>query len=152
MPLRTGPWPTRTNRGSMPPNGSRTVCVSSVNKKYYLPDMKNMQVKLGLHESVINRVKTGQTVSIRLDAFADQKLMARIVCCGTGREQFFGHKELRCDCTDRQCSIRDCIETRYDCRGRDTRRHLHRYSGCPRRCCDGALSAKLRVCSKGEHL
>ncbi len=119
---------------------------------YYLPDMKNMQVKLGLHESVINRVKTGQTVSIRLDAFADQKLNGKgIVCCGTGREQFFGHKELRCDCTDRQCSIRDCIETRYDdCRGRDTRRHLHDILAVPVGAVTEQLSEKLVYVQKGS--
>ncbi|MEZ6134690.1 MAG: efflux RND transporter periplasmic adaptor subunit [Pirellulaceae bacterium] len=41
---------------------------------YYLPDMSRMQVKANIHESVIDRVKAGQTVSIRLDAFSDTKL------------------------------------------------------------------------------
>jgi HlyD family secretion protein len=45
---------------------------------YFLPDMQNMQVKLSLHESVINRVKIDQTASIRLDAFSDQRLKGTI--------------------------------------------------------------------------
>ncbi len=45
---------------------------------FYLPDMLNMQVKLRIHESVINRIKKDQTVSIRLDAFPDVKLKGTI--------------------------------------------------------------------------
>jgi multidrug efflux pump subunit AcrA (membrane-fusion protein) len=41
---------------------------------YYLPDMAKMQVKANVHESVVDRVKKGQPVSIRLDAFSDVKL------------------------------------------------------------------------------
>jgi HlyD family secretion protein len=45
---------------------------------YFLPDMQNMQVKLSLHESVINRVKVDQTASIRLEAFSDRRLKGAI--------------------------------------------------------------------------
>lgn len=45
---------------------------------FYLPDMANMQVKLGIHESIINRIKKDQEVSIRLDAFPDTKLKGSI--------------------------------------------------------------------------
>lgn len=45
---------------------------------YFLPDMTKMQVKLSLHESVINRVKAEQKASIRLDAFSDRRLDGRI--------------------------------------------------------------------------
>lgn len=45
---------------------------------YFLPDMTKMQVKLSLHESVINRVKADQKASIRLDAFSDRRLDGKI--------------------------------------------------------------------------
>ena len=45
---------------------------------FYLPDMNNMQVKLGIHESIVNRIKKDQSVSIRLDAFPDLKLQGTI--------------------------------------------------------------------------
>lgn len=45
---------------------------------FFLPDMNNMQVKLGIHESIINRIKKDQSVSIRLDAFPDLKLQGSI--------------------------------------------------------------------------
>ncbi len=45
---------------------------------FYLPDMNNMQVKLGIHESIVNRIKKDQAVSIRLDAFPDLKLQGSI--------------------------------------------------------------------------
>ncbi len=41
---------------------------------YFLPDMTKMQVKASVHESVVEKVKEGQTVTIRLDAFSDVKL------------------------------------------------------------------------------
>ena len=40
--------------------------------------MLNMQVKLGIHESIINRIKKDQSVSIRLDAFPDLKLKGHV--------------------------------------------------------------------------
>ena len=45
---------------------------------FFLPDMLNMQVKLGIHESIINRIKKDQSVSIRLDAFPDLKLKGHV--------------------------------------------------------------------------
>jgi HlyD family secretion protein len=45
---------------------------------FYLPDMLKMQVKLRVHESVINRIKKDQTASIRLDAFPDVKLKGTV--------------------------------------------------------------------------
>ena len=45
---------------------------------FYLPDMSKMQVKLGIHESIVNRIKKDQSVSIRLDAFPDVKLKGSI--------------------------------------------------------------------------
>jgi multidrug efflux pump subunit AcrA (membrane-fusion protein) len=45
---------------------------------FYLPDMNNMQVKLTVHESVINRIKVDQRASIRLDAFSDFKLGGKV--------------------------------------------------------------------------
>ena len=45
---------------------------------FFLPDMLNMQVKLRVHESIINRIKKDQTVTIRLDAFPDVKLNGSI--------------------------------------------------------------------------
>jgi HlyD family secretion protein len=45
---------------------------------YYLPDMSRMQVKAQIHESVIDRIKVGQQVAIRLDAFADVQLAGTI--------------------------------------------------------------------------
>ncbi len=45
---------------------------------FFLPDMLNMQVKLGIHESIVNRIKKDQSVSIRLDAFPDIKLKGTI--------------------------------------------------------------------------
>jgi HlyD family secretion protein len=45
---------------------------------FFLPDMANMQVKLGIHESIVNRIKKDQSASIRLDAFPDVKLKGRI--------------------------------------------------------------------------
>lgn len=45
---------------------------------FFLPDMNNMQVKLGIHESIVNQIKKDQSVSIRLDAFPDLKLKGSI--------------------------------------------------------------------------
>jgi len=36
-----------------------------------LPDLSRMQVKLGIHESVVDQVRTGLTASVRIDAFPD---------------------------------------------------------------------------------
>ena len=56
-------------------NGSRVYQQQDI---FFLPDMNKMQVKLGIHESVINRIKKDQMVSIRLDAFSDVTLKGQI--------------------------------------------------------------------------
>ncbi len=56
-------------------SGSRVFQQQNI---YFLPDMSKMQVKLSVHESVINRIKKDQKVSIRLDAFPDVKLKGTI--------------------------------------------------------------------------
>ncbi len=45
---------------------------------YYLPDMTRMQVKANVHESVVDRIKSGQSASIRLDAFSDTRLAGSV--------------------------------------------------------------------------
>jgi len=45
---------------------------------YYLPDMTRMQVKANVHESVVDKISKEQKVSIRLDAFSDQKLSGTV--------------------------------------------------------------------------
>lgn len=45
---------------------------------FYLPDMAKMQVKVQIHESVINKVKKGQTAAVRTDAFPDVSLIGRV--------------------------------------------------------------------------
>ncbi|OYP32994.1 efflux RND transporter periplasmic adaptor subunit [Rhodopirellula sp. MGV] len=45
---------------------------------YYLPDMSRMQVKANVHESVVDKIKEGQAVDIRLDAFSDRKLVGHV--------------------------------------------------------------------------
>lgn len=41
---------------------------------FYLPDMSRMQIKVQIHESVINKIKAGQRAKIRIDAFPDATL------------------------------------------------------------------------------
>lgn len=45
---------------------------------FYLPDMENMQVRVSVHESVVNRIEVGQSVTIRLDAFQEVKLLGKV--------------------------------------------------------------------------
>ena len=45
---------------------------------YYLPDMSRMQVKVNVHESVVDRIKKDQQAVIRLDAFSDRKLSGTV--------------------------------------------------------------------------
>ncbi len=44
---------------------------------FYLPDMQNMQVRVNVHESVVNRIEVGHTATIRLDAF-EVKLSGKV--------------------------------------------------------------------------
>ena len=46
---------------------------------YYLPDMTRMQVKANVHESVVDKITTGQKVNIRLDAFSDRRLTGTVL-------------------------------------------------------------------------
>ncbi len=41
---------------------------------FYLPDMSRMQIKVQIHESVVNKIKAGQSAKIRIDAFPDATL------------------------------------------------------------------------------
>lgn len=45
---------------------------------YFLPDMNRMQVKVQVHESVVERIKKDQTATIRLDAFPERKLAGTV--------------------------------------------------------------------------
>lgn len=45
---------------------------------YFLPDMANMQVKAGVHESVVDRIKVDQKATIRLEAFSDINLSGTV--------------------------------------------------------------------------
>lgn len=45
---------------------------------FYLPDMENMQVRVNVHESVVNRIKVDQIATIRLDAFPDVNLQGKV--------------------------------------------------------------------------
>lgn len=45
---------------------------------YFLPDLTRMQVKVTVHESVVERIRTGQVARIRLDAFADRQLSGTV--------------------------------------------------------------------------
>lgn len=46
--------------------------VHNQQKLMTIPDLKRMQVKTAVHESVVDRVKKGLTATIRLDAFPDR--------------------------------------------------------------------------------
>lgn len=45
---------------------------------YFLPDMTRMQVKVQVHESVVERIKKDQMALIRLDAFPEKKLAGTV--------------------------------------------------------------------------
>ena len=46
---------------------------------FYLPDMAKMQVKVQIHESVINKVKTEQLANVRVDAFPDVVFTGKVI-------------------------------------------------------------------------
>jgi RND family efflux transporter MFP subunit len=46
---------------------------------FYLPDMAKMQVKVQVHESVINKVKAEQMVNVRVDAFPDVVFTGKVL-------------------------------------------------------------------------
>ena len=45
---------------------------------FNLPDMSRMQVKVSVHESVVNKIKKDQKASIRIDAFPDHKFQGEV--------------------------------------------------------------------------
>ena len=45
---------------------------------FNLPDMSRMQVKVSVHESVVNKIKKDQEASIRIDAFPDHKFKGKV--------------------------------------------------------------------------
>ena len=45
---------------------------------FHLPDMSRMQVKLDVHESLINKLKVGQKAIVRVAPFPDEKFVGRI--------------------------------------------------------------------------
>lgn len=45
---------------------------------FYLPDMTRMQVKVYVHESVVTKIKPGQTAKIRVDAFPEAQLTGQV--------------------------------------------------------------------------
>jgi RND family efflux transporter MFP subunit len=47
-------------------------------KIFSLPDMSRMQVKVNIHESMIKKVKEGQTAEIRVDAFPNLVLVGKV--------------------------------------------------------------------------
>ena len=45
---------------------------------FVLPDMEKMQVKLGVHESLVSKVKVKQKAIVRVDAFSDKTLYGTV--------------------------------------------------------------------------
>jgi HlyD family secretion protein len=52
--------------------------VYSRQKIYTLPDMSSMQVKVSVHESLIKKIKPGQTCEIRVDAFPNLVVIGKV--------------------------------------------------------------------------
>lgn len=47
-------------------------------KIFTLPDLSNMQVKVNIHESLIKKIKPGQTAEIRVDAFPNVVIVGKV--------------------------------------------------------------------------
>ncbi|MEQ1903520.1 MAG: efflux RND transporter periplasmic adaptor subunit [Pirellulaceae bacterium] len=45
---------------------------------FFLPDMSKMQVKVNLHESVVNKIKSGMRASIRVDSDPDMPFQGKV--------------------------------------------------------------------------
>lgn len=45
---------------------------------FYLPNLSEMQVKVGIHESLVSKVKPGQRATVRIDAFPTQAFLGRV--------------------------------------------------------------------------
>jgi len=52
--------------------------VYSRQKIFSLPDLSSMQVKVSIHESLIKKIKPGQTAEIRVDAFPNLVIVGRV--------------------------------------------------------------------------
>jgi len=52
--------------------------VYSRQKIFTLPDMSSMQVKVNVHESLIKKIKPGQTCEIRVDAFPNLVIVGKV--------------------------------------------------------------------------
>lgn len=52
--------------------------VYSRQKIFTLPDMSQMQVKVSVHESLIKKIKPGQTAEIRVDAFPNLVIVGKV--------------------------------------------------------------------------
>ena len=52
--------------------------VISRQKIFTLPDLTNMQVKVNIHESLIKKIKPGQTAEIRVDAFPNVVIVGKV--------------------------------------------------------------------------
>lgn len=52
--------------------------VYSRQKIFSLPDMSKMQVKVNIHESLIKKIKPGQTAEIRVDAFPNLVIVGKV--------------------------------------------------------------------------
>jgi HlyD family secretion protein len=52
--------------------------VYSQQKIFSLPDMSSMQVKVNIHESLIKKIKPGQRVEIRVDAFPSLVILGKV--------------------------------------------------------------------------
>ncbi|MDT8428871.1 MAG: efflux RND transporter periplasmic adaptor subunit [Pseudomonadales bacterium] len=44
-----------------------------------IPDMTEMAVRVNIHESAVERVREGQQVRVRVDAFPDQRLLGQVI-------------------------------------------------------------------------
>ena len=56
---------------------------------FYLPNMKKMQVKVGIHESLVSKVKPGQPATVRVDAFSNIPLKGKVEKVATLAAQNF---------------------------------------------------------------
>ena len=44
-----------------------------------IPDMREMAIKVNIHESAVQRVAVGQAVKVSIDAFPDEELTGRVI-------------------------------------------------------------------------
>src|SRR5207253_1444072 len=52
-------------------------------KLIQLPDLKHLQVEIRIHEALVARVHPGQSAVVRLDAYPERTLRARVVSVAT---------------------------------------------------------------------